>query len=76
MKNIAKEVHQIPLMPRNSINCYLIEDVLIDSGIKSSSARILNAVKNRTLSKHLLTHAHADHQGSSSIICNTLKIPL
>jgi glyoxylase-like metal-dependent hydrolase (beta-lactamase superfamily II) len=76
MKNIAKEVCQISVMPRNSINCYLIEDVLIDAGIRSSSIRILNALKGRTLTKHVLTHAHADHQGSSSIICNTLKIPL
>lgn len=76
MKKIAKDVYQIPLMPRNGINCYLIEDVLIDAGIRSSATRILNAVKDRTLSKHVLTHAHADHQGSSSIICDTLKIPL
>ncbi|HSD08601.1 MBL fold metallo-hydrolase [Flavobacterium sp.] len=76
MKKIAEDVYQIPLMPRNSINCYLIEDVLIDAGIRSSATRILNAVKDRNLSKHVLTHAHADHQGSSSIICNALKIPL
>lgn len=76
MKNIAKDVYQIPVMPRNSINCYIIEDVLIDAGIRSSSSQILKAVKSRALSKHVLTHAHADHQGSSSIICSALKIPL
>lgn len=76
MKKITKDVYQISLMPRNSINCYLIEDVLIDAGIRSSASRILNAVKDRILSKHVLSHAHADHQGSSSIICDTLNIPL
>lgn len=76
MIEIAKDVFHIPLMVRNSINCYLIEDVLIDAGIRSSYQRIFNGLKNKTLSAHALTHAHADHQGSSSIICETLQIPL
>jgi len=76
MIEIAKNVYQIPLMPRNSINCYVIDDVLIDSGIRSSSNKILRATKNIKISGHALTHAHADHQGSSDSICNTLNIPL
>ncbi|MCD0468195.1 MBL fold metallo-hydrolase [Flavobacterium sp. JAS] len=76
MKNIAKDVYQIPLFPRNAINCYLVEDVLIDAGIRSSSSIILNSLKNKAITKHVLTHAHADHQGSSKIICETLNIPL
>ncbi|SFD29852.1 MBL fold metallo-hydrolase [Flavobacterium phragmitis] len=76
MKNIAKDVYQIPLFPRNAINCYLIEDVLIDAGIRSSSNTIFKAIKDKTVNKHVLTHAHADHQGSSKTICETLNIPL
>jgi glyoxylase-like metal-dependent hydrolase (beta-lactamase superfamily II) len=76
MKELAKDVFQIPLMPRDGINCYVIDDILIDSGIKSSSRKILNSIKNFKINKHVLTHAHADHQGSSSFICNTLNIPL
>lgn len=76
MKTIAKDAYQIPLFPRNAINCYLIEDVLIDAGIRSSSSIILKALKHKTITKHALTHAHADHQGSSKIICETLNIPL
>jgi glyoxylase-like metal-dependent hydrolase (beta-lactamase superfamily II) len=76
MKEIAKNVFQIPLMPRSGINCYVIDDILIDSGIRSSGKKILNAIKNVTITKHVLTHAHADHQGSSDFICNTLNIPL
>lgn len=76
MKNIAKDVYQIPLFPRNAINCFLIEDVLIDAGIRSSSGIILKALKDKNITKHALTHAHADHQGSSKIICKTLNIPL
>ncbi|OCB71809.1 MBL fold metallo-hydrolase [Flavobacterium crassostreae] len=76
MKEITKNVFQIPLMPRNSINCYVIDDILVDSGIKSSANKILNSIKNIDITKHVLTHAHADHQGSSEFICTTLNIPL
>ncbi|GAA6765013.1 MBL fold metallo-hydrolase [Flavobacterium sp. CGRL1] len=76
MKNIAKEVYQIPLFPRNAINCYIIEDVLIDAGIRTSANKIIKAIKCKNITKHALTHAHADHQGSSKIICETLNIPL
>lgn len=76
MKEIAKNVFQIPVLPRNSINCYIIDDVLIDAGIRSSANTILQAIKNKKITKHALTHAHADHQGSSAIVCNTLNIPL
>lgn len=76
MKEIAKNVHQIALFPRNGINCYVIDDILIDAGIRSSGDKILHAIKNMKITKHVLTHAHADHQGSSNTICQTLNIPL
>lgn len=76
MKNIAKDVYQIPLFPRNAINCYLIEDVLIDAGIRTSANKILKTIKDKSVTQHALTHAHADHQGSSKVICETLNIPL
>jgi len=76
MQEIAKNVFHIPLMPRNSINCYIIDDVLIDSGIRSSGSKILKSLQNRKINAHALTHAHADHQGSSAVICKELNIPL
>ncbi len=76
MKKITENVFQIPLMPRSGINCYVIDDILIDSGIRSSGNKILNAIKNIAITKHVLTHAHADHQGSSDFLCNSLNIPL
>jgi glyoxylase-like metal-dependent hydrolase (beta-lactamase superfamily II) len=76
MKEVAKNVFQIPLMPRNSINCYVVDNVLIDAGIKSSADKILRSIQDRGIETHVLTHAHADHQGSSSVICDTLNIPL
>lgn len=76
MNEIAKNVFQLPLLPRNSINCYVIDDILIDAGIRSSGNKILKSIKNRKIAAHVLTHAHADHQGSSSFICKHLNIPL
>lgn len=76
MIEIAKNVFQIPLMPRNSINCYVIDDILIDAGIRSSTNKILKAIRHKKITTHVLTHAHADHQGSSHAICEHLHIPL
>ena len=76
MVEVAKDVFQIPLMPRSGINCYLIEDILIDGGIRSSYTKILKAIENKSVTAHALTHAHADHQGSSKTICEKLQIPL
>lgn len=76
MKEVAQNVYQIALFPRNGINCYVIDDILIDAGIRSSGNKILKAIKDKKISKHILTHAHADHQGSSNYICETLNIPL
>lgn len=76
MKQIAQDVFHIPLMPRNSINCYIIEGILIDSGIKSSFSKISQALEKVPIRAHALTHAHADHQGSTKQICETFDIPL
>lgn len=76
MKLIANAVYQIPVMPRNSINTYLVEDILIDAGIRSSASTILKSLTGKQVSTHVLTHAHADHQGSSKDICEHFHIPL
>ncbi|WP_454045874.1 MBL fold metallo-hydrolase [Chryseobacterium sp. Marseille-Q8038] len=76
LRQIAPEVFQISLMPRNSINCYIIEGVLIDSGIRSSYATIKKALQKIPVYQHVLTHAHADHQGCSDQICAEFGIPL
>lgn len=76
MPQVAKDVYHIPLMPRNSINCYIIEGFLIDSGIKSSFNKISNYLKEIPIHAHALTHAHADHQGCSDKICSHFNVPL
>ena len=49
MVKIAGDVFHLPVMPRNSINCYLIEDVLIDAGIRSSHRIISKALKDKAI---------------------------
>ncbi|WES97565.1 MBL fold metallo-hydrolase [Chryseobacterium arthrosphaerae] len=76
LHQIAPEVFHIPLMPRNSINCYIIEGVLVDSGIRSSYTKIKKVLRKIPVDQHILTHAHADHQGCSDQICAEFGIPL
>ncbi|MGJ1325214.1 MBL fold metallo-hydrolase [Sphingobacterium faecium] len=63
-------------MPRNSINCYIIEGVLVDSGIRSSYTTVKKALQKIPVYQHVLTHAHADHQGCSDLLCAEFAIPL
>jgi glyoxylase-like metal-dependent hydrolase (beta-lactamase superfamily II) len=76
MQKIAEDVYQISLMPRNSINCCIVEGVLVDAGIRNSYQIISNHLKQIPVHLHVLTHAHADHQGCSSMICNEFNLPL
>jgi len=76
MIKLATDIFHIPVGPRNSINCYVIDDVLIDAGIKASHKLIVAAIGNKKITAHALTHAHADHQGSSKTICEAFMIPL
>ncbi|AZB35615.1 MBL fold metallo-hydrolase [Chryseobacterium bernardetii] len=76
LRQITTEVFQIPLMPRNSINSYIIEGVLVDCGIRSSYTTIKKVIQKIAVHQHVLTHAHADHQGCSDQICAEFDIPL
>lgn len=75
MFEIAKDVYQIPIMPRWSVNAYLIGSVLVDAGVRISGNKILKEIGGRKLTVHALTHAHPDHQGASAFLCQKLGIP-
>jgi glyoxylase-like metal-dependent hydrolase (beta-lactamase superfamily II) len=74
--DIAPGVTQIALAPRQSINAYLVGSVLIDAGIRASSSGLLTTLAGRPLTAHMLTHAHADHQGASAAVCAAHGVPL
>jgi hydroxyacylglutathione hydrolase len=76
VKKLADDLYILRGFPPFAINVYLIGDVLVDAGSRHAAKRILTQLRGRTVSRHVLTHAHADHQGSSHEICETLGIPL
>jgi hydroxyacylglutathione hydrolase len=63
-------------LPPYAINVYLMGDVLVDAGSRHARGRILRELKGRTVVTHALTHAHADHQGSSHSVCEALGLAL
>jgi hydroxyacylglutathione hydrolase len=75
VKELAPGVWQLRGFPPNGINVYLVEDVLIDAASRRAGKRILGQLRGRTVRAHALTHAHADHQGASFEVCETLGIP-
>ena len=75
MKLVAPGVHHLRGFPPNAINVYLVEDVLIDAGTNLAARRVLRQLHGRTVRAHAITHAHADHYGSSARVCEELGIP-
>jgi len=76
MKQLADDLYMLDGFPPNAINVYLMGDALVDAGSRHAAKRILRQLRGRTITTHALTHAHADHQGSSDAVCETLGIPL
>ncbi len=76
MKQLADGVwHLNTFFLPNTINAFLVDDVLIDAGTRQSGPRILKQLQGHTVNAHALTHAHPDHQGASHELCENLGIP-
>jgi glyoxylase-like metal-dependent hydrolase (beta-lactamase superfamily II) len=76
MKQLTDGVWHLNTFPiPNSINAYLIGDVLVDAGTRRSGKGILRDLEGHTVTAHALTHAHPDHQGASHEVCTKLGIP-
>jgi hydroxyacylglutathione hydrolase len=76
MRTLALDVHQLKGTPPHAINVYLVGEVLVDAGTPRAHRRILREVAAHELSAHVVTHAHADHFGSSHAVCEQLGLPL
>lgn len=76
MREVADGVHLITGVPPYAINCYLAGDVLVDAMARMDTRRVLRALRGRSLSAHVLTHAHPDHQGASRAVCERFGVPL
>lgn len=75
MKELAPGVFALKSFPPNSINVFVIEDVLIDASTRFATKSILKQLGDHKLAAHALTHAHPDHQGASHAICTKFGIP-
>jgi hydroxyacylglutathione hydrolase len=76
VRRLADGLWQLKGFPPNGINVYVMGDVLVDAATRRAGRRILRQLEGRTISAHVLTHAHPDHQGASREVCTTLGIPL
>jgi hydroxyacylglutathione hydrolase len=76
VKQLADDLWQLSGFPANSVNVYVIGDVLVDAGLRIDRGRILKQIQGRKISAHTLTHAHLDHYGSSHEVCTRLGIPM
>jgi glyoxylase-like metal-dependent hydrolase (beta-lactamase superfamily II) len=76
MREIAPDVFHIPLLPRNGVNAYVVGDVLVDTGMRTSAKKIKAALEGRTLNAIALTHAHGDHGGSARKLASELDLPV
>jgi glyoxylase-like metal-dependent hydrolase (beta-lactamase superfamily II) len=76
MRQVAPDVFHLPVTPRNGVNTYLLGDVLVDTGLRTSAGKIKDALGGRKLQAIALTHAHGDHGGSARKLSDQLGVPV
>jgi hydroxyacylglutathione hydrolase len=75
MRQVADGVWQIPLAPRESVNAYVLGDVLVDAGTNGMGKKLPGRLGGRAITAHALTHAHPDHVGGSKAVLDALGVP-
>jgi hydroxyacylglutathione hydrolase len=76
VRQIAPDVHHIPLLPRDAINAYLVGNVLVDTGVRASASRLAAVVRDHAVEAIALTHAHVDHAGSARKLSDEFGLPV
>lgn len=76
MRTLADDLLLARAGPGSILNVYLLGDVVLDSGLRWSRRRLRQQLSGRTISAHVLSHAHFDHAGSSAWLCQTFDVPL
>lgn len=57
-----------------SVNAYILGDVLIDAGVMPMGGRAVVAARERGVTSHALTHAHLDHAGGTARVVRELGL--
>jgi hydroxyacylglutathione hydrolase len=76
VNQIAPDVHQIALTPRDGINAYLVGKVLVDTGMRTSAKKLATIVREHGVEAIALTHAHGDHAGSACKLAEEFGLPV
>ena len=76
MREIAPDVWHLPVTPRNGVNTYVIGNVLVDTGLRTSAKKIREALDGREVEAIALTHAHGDHGGSARKLAREWGVPV
>jgi hydroxyacylglutathione hydrolase len=76
MQMIADRVWRLSGYPRDFLNVYVVEDVLIDAATRWAKHRIISQLRGRSLRMVALTHCHPDHQGAAKFVCDYFRTPL
>lgn len=80
LQTVADGVHLGPLAPLSMFNSVVLDgadgDVVIDSGPAWSGKRLARLLRGRDVSRHVVTHAHGDHVGSTAWLCTHTGAPL
>ena len=65
---LTDDIVRIILPPLRHMNAYVVGDVLVDAGLGLHARGILKALGDRTVTAHVVTHAHGDHVGGSKTV--------
>ena len=76
LQQVTDGVWSGPTVPGPWLNLVVVDDVVVDSGLRWSRGRLVELLRGRELSGHVVTHAHADHLGSTAWLCRSLGLPL
>lgn len=76
MRRLADGVQLLGSALPAGFNAYLVDDVLVDAGMRSSARRILRELRGFPVGQVVLSHVHPDHQGGARVVCEALGVPL
>jgi hydroxyacylglutathione hydrolase len=76
LHQLAPGLHLARGGPGRTLNVYLLDNVVVDAGVRWSRRRLARQLAGRQLAAHALTHVHFDHAGCSAWLCHTFNLPL
>lgn len=76
MEQIADGLQLLRGTPRHAFNVYLADGYVVDAATRWATRRITRQLAGEQLAGHLITHAHADHQGASAALARELGLPV